>query len=542
MSFLWILFQENKFKIILFFLFSIFTSILGVLTLVFINEFLLKANLENSIIIVYFMLLLLVFFASSSFVEFSLSIFGQNFIFKMQRRIVKQILDTNILSILNTTKAKILASLNNDVRSISFGLLKLPEFIQSSVLIICTSAYIAYLSLEIFFLCLVWIICVFLVDNFLMSKVYFYFKNARENDDALQKNYQNILQGHKELTLNPLRAKYYYENEFEKNALKKKKSSTMGNILHILSNNWSNSAMLALVGVEFYMALNYKFASLQSATTIALSILFLRAPLGAMIGSFPTLMMAKIALDKILNLNLENYTHEFKIGQSSKAWQKLYFKNVSFAYNEKFALKPINLELKKGECVFLIGKNGSGKSTFSMILAGLFTDFKGDIFLDNEKITKKNIYEYRSLISAIFSDFHLFEHILEDDKFSKEDLAYWLEILELNEKVEFIENTFNTIKLSAGQKKRLAMLNALLEKRDILILDEWAADQDPMFRKFFYTKLLPLLKQKGITIFAITHDDVYFDMADRILLAQNGQICELKGDIKELAKNAVEKF
>ncbi|EGK8038542.1 multidrug ABC transporter permease/ATP-binding protein [Campylobacter lari] len=542
MSFLWTLFQENKFKIILFFLFSIFTSILGVLTLVFINEFLLKANLENSIIIVYFMLLLLVFFASSSFVEFSLSIFGQNFIFKMQRRIVKQILDTNILSILNTTKAKILASLNNDVRSISFGLLKLPEFIQSSVLIICTSAYIAYLSLEIFFLCLVWIICVFLVDNFLMSKVYFYFKNARENDDALQKNYQNILQGHKELTLNPLRAKYYYENEFEKNALKKKKSSTMGNILHILSNNWSNSAMLALVGVEFYMALNYKFASLQSATTIALSILFLRAPLGAMIGSFPTLMMAKIALDKILNLNLENYTHEFKIGQSSKAWQKLYFKNVSFAYNEKFALKPINLELKKGECVFLIGKNGSGKSTFSMILAGLFTDFKGDIFLDNEKITKKNIYEYRSLVSAIFSDFHLFEHILEDDKFSKEDLAYWLEILELNEKVEFIENTFNTIKLSAGQKKRLAMLNALLEKRDILILDEWAADQDPMFRKFFYTKLLPLLKQKGITIFAITHDDVYFDMADRILLAQNGQICELKGDIKELAKNAVEKF
>ncbi|AJC89858.1 multidrug ABC transporter permease/ATP-binding protein [Campylobacter lari] len=542
MGFLWILFQENKFKIILFFIFSIFTSISGVLTLVFINEFLLKANLENSIIIVYFMVLLLVFFASSSFVEFSLSIFGQNFIFKMQRRIVKQILDTNILSILNTTKAKILASLNNDVRSISFGLLKLPEFIQSSVLIICTSAYIAYLSLEIFFLCLVWIICVFLVDNFLMSKVYFYFKNARENDDALQKNYQNILQGHKELTLNPLRAKYYYENEFEKNALKKKKSSTMGNILHILSNNWSNSAMLALVGVEFYMALNYKFASLQSATTIALSILFLRAPLGAMIGSFPTLMMAKIALDKILNLNLENYTHEFKIGQSSKAWQKLYFKNVSFAYNEKFALKPINLELKKGECVFLIGKNGSGKSTFSMILAGLFTDFKGDIFLDNEKITKKNIYEYRSLISAIFSDFHLFEHILEDDKFSKEDLAYWLEILELNEKVEFIENTFNTIKLSAGQKKRLAMLNALLEKRDILILDEWAADQDPMFRKFFYTKLLPLLKQKGITIFAITHDDVYFDMADRILLAQNGQICELKGDIKELAKNAVEKF
>ncbi|MCV3431353.1 multidrug ABC transporter permease/ATP-binding protein [Campylobacter lari] len=542
MKFLIFLFKESKLKIILFLLFSIFTSLLGVLTLVFINEFLLKTSLENSNIIVYFVLLLLVFFASSSFVEIALSSFGQSFIFKMQRRVVKQILDTSVLSVLNTTKAKILASLNNDVRSISFGLLRLPEFIQSSVLIICVSAYIAYLSLEIFFLCLAWIVCVFLVDNFLMSRVYFYFKNARENDDALQKNYQNILQGHKELTLNPLRAKYYYENEFEKNALKKKKSSTIGNILHILSNNWSNSAMLALVGVEFYIALNYELASLQSATTIALSVLFLRAPLGAMIGSFPTLMMAKIALDKISNLNLENYSHEFKLSQNKKTWQKLSFKDVSFTYNEKFALKPVNFELKKGECVFLIGKNGSGKSTFSMILAGLFTDFKGSIFLDDEKVTSENIYEYRSLISAIFSDFHLFEHVLEDEKFSKEDLAYWLEILELNKKVELVENAFSTIKLSAGQKKRLAMLNALLEKRDILILDEWAADQDPMFRKFFYTKLLPLLKQKGITIFAITHDDVYFDMADRILLAQNGQIRELKGDIKELAKNAVEKF
>ncbi|AJC86966.1 multidrug ABC transporter permease/ATP-binding protein [Campylobacter sp. RM16704] len=542
MAFLLVLFKENKFKIIVFLIFSILTSILGVLTLVFINEFLLKSSLENSSVIVYFVLLLFLFFASSSCVEIVLSAFGQSFIFKMQRRVVKQILDTSVLSILNTTKAKILASLNNDVRSISFGLLRLPEFIQSSVLIVCVSAYIAYLSLEIFFLCVVWIICVFIVDNFLMGKVYFYFKNARENDDALQKNYQNILQGHKELILNPLRAKHYYENEFEKNALKKKKSSTMGNILHILSNNWSNSAMLALVGVEFFLALRYELASLQNATTIALSVLFLRAPLATMIGSFPTLLMAKIALDKISNLNLENYTHEFKFNQNKKAWQKLCFKDVSFAYNEKFALKPVNFELEKGECVFLIGKNGSGKSTFSMILAGLFTDFKGEIFLDDEKITAENIYEYRSLISAIFSDFHLFEHVLEDDKFSKKDLAYWLELLELSEKVELVGNTFSTIKLSAGQKKRLAMLNALLEKRDILILDEWAADQDPMFRKFFYTKLLPLLKQKGITIFAITHDDVYFDIADRILLAQNGEICELKGDIKELAKNVVEKF
>jgi len=100
-----------------------------------------------------------------------------------------------------------------------------------------------------------------------------------------------------------------------------------------------------------------------------------------------------------------------------------------------------------------------------------------------------------------------------------------------------------TTKLSTGQKKRLAMLIGLLEGRDVLILDEWAADQDPLFRKFFYKKLLPLLKQNGKTIIAISHDDRYFDVADRIFLAQNGAIKELKGeDIKEIAKNAVERF
>ncbi|VEJ52311.1 multidrug transporter membrane component/ATP-binding component [Campylobacter insulaenigrae] len=542
LSFILTLFKENKIKIFIFLFFSIITSLIGVLTLVFINEFLLKSNLENPNIIVYFAFLLILFFLSSSFVEISLSSFGQKFIFKMQRRVIKQILDTSILNILNTTKARILASLNNDVRSISFGLLRFPEFIQSSVLIFCTSAYIAYLSFEIFLLCFVWIVFVFVINHFLMSKVYFYFKRARENDDALQKNYQNILQGHNELTLNPLRAKQYYESEFEFNALKKKKNSTIGNVLHILSNNWSNSAMLALVGVEFYIVLTYKLTGIENATTIALSILFLRTPLVSMIGSFPTILMAKIALDKIAKLNLQEYRQDFKIINKKIQWKKIVFKDVCFAYGEKFSLKPINFELQKGDTVFLIGKNGSGKSTFSMILAGLFTNFNGKLYLDNEEINLKNIYKYRALISAIFSDFHLFTKILRDENFLEEDLKYWLEILELDEKIELIEDNFSTIKLSAGQKKRLAMLVALLEKKDILILDEWAADQDPMFRKFFYQKLLPLLKQKGITIFAITHDDTYFDIADRILLAQDGYIQELQGDIKNIAKNVVEKF
>ncbi len=542
MPFILELLKQNKFKFISFLLFSFISSAVGVLTLIFINDYLLK-NTQN-IPILYFIALLIVFFLSSTIVELGLSVFGQNFIFKMQRRVVKQILDTPLLKVAKVGKARILASLGSDVRNVSFGLLRLPDFLQSSILILCTSVYLCYLSPQIFTLCAIWIIVVFTINNFLMMKVYSYFRKARENDDALQNNYQNILDGHKELLINRYRAKLYYEDEFENNARSKKKNNTLGNLFNNLSSNFTNVALLALVGVEFYLALEFKWASVAEATTIALSILFLRTPLVSMIGSFPTLLLAKIALDKIAKLELDDYKEHFEKTNFIKDWRQISFKNTSFSYDDNFHLNPVNLELKKGELIFLIGKNGSGKSTFCMLLTGLFKPSEGEIFVDDMKIDDDNLDIYRSLVSAVFSDFHLFTKILAKEKFADEEkIASWLEFLELKGKTRVEDHELVLTKLSTGQKKRLAMLIALLEERDILVLDEWAADQDPVFRRFFYKKLLPLLKEQGKTIFAITHDDAYFDSADRIFLAEEGNISELKGEnIKELARNLVEKF
>ncbi|EAH7654489.1 multidrug ABC transporter permease/ATP-binding protein [Campylobacter coli] len=542
MPFILELLKQNKFKFISFLIFSFISSAVGVLTLVFINDYLLK-NTQN-IPILYFIALLIVFFLSSTIVELGLSVFGQNFIFKMQRRVVKQILDTPLLKVAKVGKARILASLGSDVRNISFGLLRLPDFLQSSILILCTSAYLCYLSPQIFTLCAIWIIVVFTINNFLMMKVYAYFRKARENDDTLQNNYQNILDGHKELLINRYRAKLYYEDEFESNARSKKKNSTLGNLFNNLSSNFTNVALLALVGVEFYLALEFKWASVAEATTIALSILFLRTPLVSMIGSFPTLLLAKIALDKIAKLELDDYKEYFEKTNFIKDWRQISFKNTSFSYDDNFHLNPVNLDLKKGELIFLIGKNGSGKSTFCMLLTGLFKPSEGEIFVDDMKIDDDNLDIYRSLVSAVFSDFHLFTKTLAKEKFADEEkITSWLEFLELKGKTRVEDHELVLTKLSTGQKKRLAMLIALLEERDILVLDEWAADQDPVFRRFFYKKLLPLLKEQGKTIFAITHDDAYFDSADRIFLAEGGNISELKGEnIKELAKNLVEKF
>lgn len=547
MKFIIQLIKAHKFKVIGFLVLSILTSLLGVGTLAFINEYLLKSGDEKGIYIVYFALLLLVFFSSSLFVEFALARFGQNFIFTMQKKLVKQILDTPFLQIESISKAKLLASLNNDVRTISFGLLRLPDFIQSFILIIASSVYLYFLSPKIFLFCSVFIALLFLVDYRLMMKNYQFFRKSREIDDFLQKDYENIIDGRKELALNAFRAKLYYEKEFQTHAQSKRDTNVMGALFQSLSGNFSNIGFLALVGFEFYLSLRFGWASLESATTIAIAILFLRTPLMGVVDTIPTLLMAKVSLDKTENLALAGYNDEFQLVKYPKSWRTLRFDKVAFHYDEKFSLAPTSISIRKGELIFLIGKNGSGKSTFSLLLSALIKPDSGTIYLDETPIDESNKAHYRSLITAIFSDFHLFTQAISDESIASEaKIASWLEILELDKKTQVTNGQITTTKLSTGQRKRLAMLIALLEEREILILDEFAADQDPIFRRFFYTKLLPLLKKEGKTILAISHDEKYFDMADRILLAQNGIIKELKAkkgqSMKKLAKNLVEKF
>ena len=96
--------------------------------------------------------------------------------------------------------------------------------------------------------------------------------------------------------------------------------------------------------------------------------------------------------------------------------------------------------------------------------------------------------------------------------------------MELEEKVQFVNNKFSTIVLSTGQKKRLALIVTLLEDKPVYIFDEWAADQSPQFRDYFYYKLLPEFKAKGKAVIAVTHDDHYFELADQIMKLDNGQL------------------
>jgi putative pyoverdin transport system ATP-binding/permease protein len=190
-----------------------------------------------------------------------------------------------------------------------------------------------------------------------------------------------------------------------------------------------------------------------------------------------------------------------------------------------FHLGPIELSFTPGELVFLIGGNGSGKTTLALLLLGLYAPESGTIRLDGVPIDEINRENYRQLFSAVFSDYHLFDTLFGLNRTGLDVQAReYLDRLQLRGKVQIKDGEFSTQSLSQGQRKRLALLTAYLEDRPFYVFDEWAADQDPVFRRVFYEELLPDLKARGKTALVITHDDQYFSIADRCLRMDLGKI------------------
>ena len=200
-----------------------------------------------------------------------------------------------------------------------------------------------------------------------------------------------------------------------------------------------------------------------------------------------------------------------------------------------FSIGPVDFEVRKGETIFIYGGNGSGKTTFINAFLGLCLPASGEIAMNGITVNNNNYPTYRTLFSAVFSDFYLFDELHGLDHFDQEKWNYYISLFELEGKVKLEGNTFSTTDLSTGQRKRLALIVALLEEKPVLVLDEWAADQDPYFRKKFYTEIIPCLKKEGVTVIAITHDDRYYHCADKLYKMDEGKLVQENAEVRQMS-------
>jgi putative ATP-binding cassette transporter len=211
-------------------------------------------------------------------------------------------------------------------------------------------------------------------------------------------------------------------------------------------------------------------------------------------------------------------------------WETLELVGGKFSFtggedDTEFTVGPVDLTFKPGEILFVIGGNGSGKTTLAKVITSLYPLEEGELRLDGTAITEDNKDRFRELFSVVFFDFHLFQNLMGDGSGNLDEQAgVYLRELRLDGKVSVEDGRLSTVELSQGQRRRLALLGAYLEDRPFYVFDEWAADQDPEFREVFYTKILPDLKERGKTVFVITHDDRYLRYADRCLKLKDGQV------------------
>ena len=265
-----------------------------------------------------------------------------------------------------------------------------------------------------------------------------------------------------------------------------------------------------------------------------LAVLFLITPLTMLLSQIPALERAYLAAERIeeLGLSLSATKPEplAPVQTTDTSWERLELIDVTHSYrqdeeNTDFKLGPINLTIYPGELIFLIGGNGSGKTTLVKLLMGLYEPESGEIRVDGKPVTMKERDDYRQQFSVVFYDFYLFERLFgfEAENVDAQSRKY-LDLLQLSHKLEVKNGHLSTVDLSQGQRKRVALLNAYLEDRPIYIFDEWAADQDPQFKRIFYYELVPELKSRGKTVIVISHDDRYYGLADRVIKLESGKI------------------
>jgi len=362
---------------------------------------------------------------------------------------------------------------------------------------------------------------------------------SRQKRSDLLELFRALLDGVKELKLNSARREQA-SSEFAKGA-RELQSSVQRQMLFFGGSAATTQAL-------FYVALGlvmFDYAGgivdRQLVASYGIAIVYLMAPLQGSIQIVQGLVAAQIAFDRVeeLGIALENARAQrgAEVGDDGSAskggerpfdeFQQLELSGVTHSYGPtaaegemEFVLGPVDLSLAKGEILFVVGSNGTGKTTFAKLLAGLYPPAAGSIRVNGHVVTSEDARWYSQLFSAIFQDFFVFDRLLDCDEWT-DDL---LRRFDIAGRIQIEGNRIvNPTTLSAGERKRLALMLAYLDDKPIVIFDEWAADQDPMFRETFYNEVLQELRARGKLVVVISHDDRYFQLADKILVFERGK-------------------
>jgi putative ATP-binding cassette transporter len=483
--------------------------------------------------------------------EMLLTRLAQDALFRLRMRLCRQILDAPLRHLEGLGAPRLMTALADDVPVITGTLVVFPLLCINIAVAVSGLIYLGILSWLMLLTVLGFMVIGIISYQLPIIKAMRSLALAREDADQLFKHFRDLTEGTKELKLHNRRREAFMTRVLQATASSLRHHNIAGMGVYTAAASWGQTLVFVVIGLVLFVLPGMQQTNVHSLTGYTITLLYLMTPLQVIMNTIPTLGRASIALQKVEQLGLELMAQGTEGDAAAPpeklpSFERMDLVGVTHTYRregekENFTLGPIDITLNAGELVFLVGGNGSGKTTLAKLIIGLYMPEGGEQRLNGQLITNENRELFRQHFSVVFSDFHLFETLLGlDSRELDEQARNYLAQLQLTHKVEVKEGVLSTLELSQGQRKRLALLTAYLEDRPIYLFDEWAADQDPLFKEIFYYQLLPDLKARGKTVVVISHDDHYYHIADRIIKLEYGKI-EYERTVSELEPAIVER-
>ncbi|MEQ9404348.1 MAG: cyclic peptide export ABC transporter [Cyclobacteriaceae bacterium] len=531
--------HTNKYlgKVPLILLMSILSSLSNVVVIILVTSAI-GSNIELQYSIFYFLLTVSVYLAGRRFVQVSLIKYSRDLVFDLQNHLIQKIFAMSYQKFEKIEHGKIYTTLNDDVNVIGQSSNILVNLISSIITTIGAFVYLSFLAFWATILMTFLILTISVLYYYVSKSTNFYFEEARNSRSVFMGLLNGLIDGYMELSLHS-KKKMEFKDDIASSADEFRVKTSVANVRFVNAFLIGESLLLILLGATS-IGMSHLFPGIALFTILSfvIIVLYLIGPINGILGAVPALLQLRISW-----IRVQDFTKQIPVDtklslkpiQKLEKVNKLEFTGVKYNYesdngdNPGFKVGPLNFTVSAGEILFIIGGNGSGKTTLAKLLTGLYSPSEGTITINNTSVRSSELGEF---FSVVFNPLHLFEKLYGIDLGNNISLKKKkLKLLDLEGKVKITNNKYDTINLSGGQRKRLALLRCYLEDSSIYLFDEWAADQDPIYRKFFYRTLLPEMKSLGKVVIAITHDDHYFDSADKIIKMNQGKIEEINDKV-----------
>jgi putative pyoverdin transport system ATP-binding/permease protein len=479
-----------------------------------------------------FAVALAIYLASAYFSAISRDLLVRDLLHRLRLRICGKLIHAPLRLVEDQDPGKIFTLIGHESERLADVAKDFIVTFQAAIVLLVALVYLTWLSPASFAFATITIVGGAATYYWHESKAKMRYRQAREKEVEYFDTMYDLLHGFRDLKLDRAQQGEIMAHLATVSQEFRALSAASARLYHI-NELVSQAFTFGLIAVIVFLLPLMTPGSAGSTYQLLATVLYLLSPVEQMISSVPAFSQGAVALGNITRLESAVGAEGVReTGPSSVPpvpFERIDLEKVCFEFRsaiavESFELGPIDLSLRRGEILLVCGGNGAGKTTLLKLLAGLYQPSSGKLLLDGRPIEGLRISGYRELFAVIFGDPYLMQRLYGIGDLDATMVKALLTELELDRKTTLQNGRFSSTRLSAGQRKRLAYAVSRLRDRQIYIFDEFAADQDPQFRAFFYTVLLPRLKSEGKTVIAVTHDERWFGSADRLVKLEYGRI------------------